>query len=234
MLCMNNFQLDGAAEDKLYRDLSQLTKDKTVWREKIPYIASLITDYSPKIIAKAMWLLGEMGLLYPKEVEIYVDEIAKFIVSENDLLRERAANALGRIGRADHKLVMPYMDNLLELSKDNSPNVRLSFIWASENIATNTPSIFEKHLPIFEKLLNDENERVRMEAPEMFRVLGKRKPEFVQPYLAKLEYIAAQDCNRVVRIHANGAIKATLQNGNQVQNESVKIICRGEENEAHS
>ena len=129
---------------------------------------------------------------------------------------------------------MPYMDNLLELSKDNSPNVRLSFIWASENIATNTPSIFEKHLPIFEKLLNDENERVRMEAPEMFRVLGKRKPKFVQPYLAKLEYIAAQDCNRVVRIHANGAIKATLQNGNQVQNESVKIICRGEENEAHS
>ena len=162
-----------------------------------------------------MWLLGEMGLLYPKEVEIYVNEIAKFIVSENDLLRERAANALGRIGRADYNLVMPYMDNLLFLSKDSSPNVRLSFIWASENIATNTPSVFEKHLPVFEKLLNDENERVRMEAPEMFRVIGKRKPEFVQPYLTKLEYISTQDCNRVVRIHANGAIKATLQKANQ-------------------
>lgn len=57
---------------------------------------------------------------------------------------------------------------------------------------------------------DDENERVRMEAPEIFRVIGKRKPEFVQPYLQKLEYIAMQDCNRVVRIHANGAIKATL------------------------
>lgn len=208
-------QLYNAADDKLYRELSQLTKDKTIWREKIPYVASLITDHSPKIIAKAMWLLGEMGLLYPKEVEIYVDEIAKFIVSENDLFRERAANALGRIGRADYKLVMPYMENLLSLSKDNSPNVRLSFIWASENIATNMPTVFEKYLPVFEKLLNDENERVRMEAPEMFRVIGKRKPEFVQPYLTKLEYIAAQDCNRVVRIHANGAIKAT-QKANQV------------------
>ena len=215
MLCMNDCQLDCAVEDKLYRELSQLTKDKTIWREKIPYIGSLITDHSPKIIAKAMWLLGEMGLLYPKEVEIYVNEIAKFIVSENGLLRERAANALGRIGRADYNLVMPYMDNLLFLSKDSSPNVRLSFIWASENIATNTPSVFEKHLPVFEKLLNDENERVRMEAPEMFRVIGKRKPEFVQPYLTKLEYISTQDCNRVVRIHANGAIKATLQKANQ-------------------
>lgn len=78
-----------------------------------------MTDHSPKIIAKAMWLLGEMALIYPKEVEIYVDEVAKFIVSENDLLRERAANALGRVDRADYKLVMPYMDSLLFLSEDS-------------------------------------------------------------------------------------------------------------------
>ena len=65
-------------------------------------------------------------------------------------------------------------------------------------------------MPIFAKLLDDENERVRIEAPEMFRVLGKRKPEFVRPYLEKLEYIATHDEARVVRIHAKGAIKATL------------------------
>lgn len=216
MICMSDYQFDYAVENKLYRELSQLTKDKSIWREKIPYIASLITDHSPKIIAKAIWLLGEMGLLYPNEVAIYVEAISKFIESENDLLRERAANALGRIGRADYELVMPYMENLFSLSNDNSPNVRLSFIWASENIATNTPAAFEKHLSVFEKLLNDENERVRMEAPEMFRVIGKRRPEFVQPYLAMLEYIATQDCNKVVRIHANGAIKATLQKANQI------------------
>ena len=96
------------------------------------------------------------------------------------------------------------------MAGDKSPNVRLSFIWASENIATNTPTVYEDCLTIFAELLNDENERVRIEAPEMFRVLGKRKPEFVRPYLKKLEYIATHDEVSVVRIHAKGAIKATL------------------------
>ena len=32
------------------------------------------------------------------------------------------------------------------------------------------------HVQVFEKLLHDEDERVRIEAPEMFRVLGKRRP----------------------------------------------------------
>lgn len=77
-------------------------------------------------------------MIYPQEVAPYTKEIASFIVSENDLLRERTANALGRIGRADYKLVAPYFEELLTLAGDKSPNVRLSFIWASENIATNT------------------------------------------------------------------------------------------------
>ena len=197
-------------DERLYRELGQLTKDKTIWKQNIPYIASLLKNQSPKITAKAMWLLGEMGLLYPQEVAPYTKEIASFIISDNDLLRERTANALGRIGRADYDLVAPYFEELLSLAGDKSPNVRLSFIWASENIATNTWAVYENCLPIFAELLNDENERVRMEAPEMFRVLGKRKPEFVRPYLEKLEYIATHDEVSVVRIHAKGAIKATL------------------------
>ncbi len=107
-------------------------------------------------------------------------------------------------------LLPPYFEELFTLAGDKSPNVRLSFIWASENIATNTPTVYEDCLTIFAELLNDENERVRIEAPEMFRVLGKRKPEFVRPYLEKLEYIATHDEVSVVRIHAKGAIKATL------------------------
>ncbi|MBP5528277.1 MAG: hypothetical protein J6X79_07505 [Bacteroidales bacterium] len=46
---------------------------------------------------------------------------------------------------------------------------------------------------------------------KMFRVLGKRRPEFVKPYLQQLNTIAETDSNRVVRIHCQGAIKATLQ-----------------------
>ena len=48
-----------------------------------------------------------------------------------------------------------------------------------------------------------------MEAPEIFRVLGKRRPEFVKPYLEQLRQVSEADDNRIVRIHCQGAIKAT-------------------------
>jgi hypothetical protein len=48
-----------------------------------------------------------------------------------------------------------------------------------------------------------------MEAPEIFRVLGKRKPEFIRPFTEELRQISETDSNRVVRIHCLGAIKAT-------------------------
>ncbi len=64
------------------------------------------------------------------------------------------------------------------------------------------------HMPVFAALLHDANDRVRMEAPEMFRVLGKRRPELVRPYLEQLQRISETVQNRVVRIHCLGAIRA--------------------------
>lgn len=52
-------------DNRIYRELCQLTKNKTAWNEKIPYVASLLENSTPKIVAKAMWMLGEMGLLNP-------------------------------------------------------------------------------------------------------------------------------------------------------------------------
>lgn len=46
---------------ELYRTLSQLTKDKSLWKENLPNVAALLKNHSPKLTAKAMWLLGEMG-----------------------------------------------------------------------------------------------------------------------------------------------------------------------------
>ena len=100
--------------------------------------------------------------------------------------------------------------NLFRFATDDEAKVRLSFIWASENIATNTPDIYEKYMGIFEKLLYDANDKVRIEAPEIFRVLGKRRPEFVMPFLEQLQRISESDENRVVKIHCLGAIKATV------------------------
>ena len=196
-------------ENEIYRQLSELTKDKSRWEESIPDVSAYLDHESVKIKAKALWLLGEMGLLHPDLIKDALIKITPFLDSKDSLLRERAINALGRIGRGDFNLVEPYIEKLFEFSLDDEAKVRLSFIWASENIATNTPDIYKDHMDVFEKLLHDENDKVRMEAPEIFRVLGKRRAEFVLPYIQNLKDLAENDENRVVRIHSLGAIKAT-------------------------
>ena len=70
------------------------------------------------------------------------------------------------------------------------------------------PDPYETRMAVFSTLLRDPDDRVRMEAPEIFRVLGKRRPMFVRPYLALLRTVAETDENRVVRIHCLGAIRA--------------------------
>jgi HEAT repeat protein len=195
-------------ETELYKELGALTKDKDRWQESIPYVSSLLTHDSVKIQAKALWLLGEMGLSYPQSVQDAVPAIASFLDSPEPLLRERAVNALGRIGRGSYPAIEPHWAGLFRFASDEASKVLLAFIWASENIATNAPDIYEGHMPIFEKLLHDADDKVRMEAPEIFRVLGKRRPEFVKPYMNLLRQISETDENRVVRIHCLGAIRA--------------------------
>ena len=195
-------------EAELYKDLGKLTKDKARWEESIPYVSSLLAHGSTKIQAKALWLLGEMGLAHPLLVKGAVPTIASFLESPVPLLRERAVNALGRIGRGSFRVIEPYWESLFRFADDEEAKVRLAFIWASENIATNTPDVYEGHMRVFEKLLHDENDKVRMEAPEMFRVLGKRRPKFVAPYRGLLVELSETDGNRVVRVHCRGAIKA--------------------------
>ena len=90
-------------EAELYKALGALTKEKDRWKESIPYVSSLLTHDSVKIQAKALWLLGEMGLVYPQYIQDAVPTIASFLNSPGPLLRERAVNALGRIGRGDYR-----------------------------------------------------------------------------------------------------------------------------------
>lgn len=198
-------------EDKvILKKLREITKDKNHWSETIDYVGEkLDKEYSVEVRAKALWLLGEMGLNYPVQVKQYVEDIADYMDDNHMKLRERSLNALGRIGRADKDMILPYFDELMTMGNDESDDVRLAFIWACENIATNAPELFCESLNIFYELLLDSGERVRMEAPEMFRVMGKRKPEHVKPYLEKLEWISENDEHRVVRIHSAGAVRVT-------------------------
>ena len=195
-------------ETELYRKLGALTKKKDEWKANIPYVSSLLgTDYV-KIRAKALWLLGEMGLAYPDLLEEHVPAVASFCGSAEPLLRERAVIALGRIGRGSFCSVEPYWEGLFRFASDDAAGVRLGFVWASENIASETPDPYEEHMPVFAKLLYDPDDRVRMEAPEMFRVIGKRRPRLVMPYIEELRAVSHTDGNRVVRIHCESAIRA--------------------------
>lgn len=194
-------------ESEIYKGLSVLTKSRDKWEESIPYVSSLLESESVEIQAKALWLLGEMGLAFPHKVGDSLPAIASFLGSREPLLRERALNALGRIGRGCFPLVEPYWAGLFRFAHDGEAKVRLAFIWASENIATNTPDPYGDHMAVFAGLLHDSDDRVRMEAPEMFRVLGKRRLEYVEPCLDTLQWMAEHDAHPVVRIHCAGAIR---------------------------
>ena len=201
----------AVTEPELYRKLGALTKDKNRWEAEIPSVSSLLATGSVKIRAKALWLLGETGLAFPASIGDHVPRIASFLDSAEPLLRERAVIALGRIGRGEWRLVEPHWAGLFRFARDEAANVRLGFVWASENIATNTSDPYGDFMPVFVELLHDVDDRVRMEAPEIFRVLGKRRPEFVTPYLETLRRMSETDGNRVVRIHCAGAIGAATR-----------------------
>lgn len=197
-------------EKEMLKKLRQMQKSRESWKDSIDRVAEMLDEsYSVNVKAKALWVLGEMGLRYPQEAEAHVEVIAGYLDSDHPKLRERSINALGRIGRADVNLVLPYLDSLMKAREDGMANVRLAFVWACENIATNSLELFCEKLDIFYDMIGDSNEKVRMEAPEMFRVIGKRKPMCVKPYLERLRWISENDEHRIVRIHSAGAVRIT-------------------------
>lgn len=205
------FELVNIGEDReLLKELREITKNKGNWNVVINEVAAKLNEnHSDDVKAKVLWLLGEMGLNHPLEVKKHVADIASYLHVDCYKLRERSVNALGRIGRADKHLIVPYLDKMMEMRKDNVDEVRLAFVWACENIATNASELFCGRLDIFYEMIQDKGERVQIEAPEMFRVMGKRKPQYVKPYLEKLQRLADNDTHPVVRIHSVGAIRIT-------------------------
>lgn len=206
-------------EKAVLNKLKDLTRNKESWQTNIDNVAEKLNEnYSIAVKAKALWLLGEMGLKYPMEIECHVEDIVSYFDDDNPKLRERSLNAIGRIGRADENLIIPYLEKLMKMRYDESENVRHAFIWACENIATNAPELFCEKLEIFYEMISDSGQKVRIEAPEMFRVIGKRKPEYVKPYLEKLEWSAEHDENPTVRIHSAGAVRITKKALKEIEN----------------
>ena len=56
-------------DKEILKELSVITKDKVHWNTAIDDVAAKLGEqYSADVKAKALWLLGEMGLQYPLQV----------------------------------------------------------------------------------------------------------------------------------------------------------------------
>ena len=192
---------------ELSREYGVLTKNKDSWEPNIPYATSLLASESTQNKVKALWLLGEIGARYPLSIKDSIPSIASFCQSTIPVLRERAIHAIGRIGGSNYHLIEPYWNDLFQYSTDTEANVRLSFLWASENIALIMPDLYEKFMGVFARLLVDTDKRVRMEAPKIFHILGERRPGYVRPYVELLQNILENDRDYLVRIHCLKAIQ---------------------------
>ena len=202
---------NNSNEKEVYQKLIILGKSKDTADILIPQVAKYINYPSKKIKAKVLWILGELGFKNPEKIKPYIIQIAHELKNEDTKIRLRAVGALGRIGRGNFDLIKLHIPVILSKATDPNADVRMNFIWACENIATIFPNVFNSSMKIFAKLLDDEGIRVKREAPEIFRVIGKRIPALVAPYIPKLKIISETDPDAVVRIHATGAIKASIK-----------------------
>lgn len=174
----------------------------------IPYFRKGLESISHEIVSKSAWAIGQVANKRADLVSEFVLSLVELFQHSEPKVRSNALWAVGRIGRANGVFVKKYMDDIFSLAEDKEPKVRQDMIWACENIATNYPELVEHKLNIFQKLLFDDNiALVRREATEVFRVLGKKIPEKTAPYLSDLQELMS-DNDRVVRIHAEGAIKS--------------------------
>jgi len=167
-----------------------------------------LNSQSPEIVSKSAWAIGQVAHKRADLVSDFVPMLTSLFQHKEAKVRCNAVWAVGRIGRANDLYVKRHMNDIFSLATDEELKVRQNMIWACENIATNYPELIEHKLGLFQKMLFDSDvNQVRREAPEIFRVLGVRIPSKTAPYLSDLQKLLS-DNDKVVRIHAEGAIKS--------------------------
>ena len=204
--------LQFESKDEITIWMRRVFANKKIWKQSYPTLVNILSLDDKKVVAKSLFIIGEIGLKYPDIIDNRAfEKILTLMKSEDAQLRERAVHAFGRIGKGNDEKVKPYIENLLLLGEDKDENVRMNVIWASENIAVNNEKLFENYMSVFAKLLDDNSAKVRMEAPEIFRLIGKKNSKYIYPYEDKLEKLSREDKNTVVRIHAREALKTLSQ-----------------------
>ena len=160
---------------------------ETINGEDIDFLAQNIKSTDKELVEKIYWTIGQIGIHRPEIVKHLINYALEDLQNECPAIRENALFALGRTGRADVNLVKDRMNEIINLYKDDNARVRMSMIWACENIANSKAELFEPYIKIFEEMLDDVDEKyVKKEIPEIFRVIGKYNPELVKQSLEKL------------------------------------------------
>lgn len=84
-------------EKDALKELRAITKNKECWKENTDNVASKLNEnYSSSVKAKALWILGEMGLKYPEEIEGYVNDIVCY-------MERRKSQIAGKINKCSGK-----------------------------------------------------------------------------------------------------------------------------------
>jgi HEAT repeat protein len=179
----------------------------TINDDDIKLLTENIKSMDKRIVEEIYWTIGQIGIHKPDKVEHLIVNAFEDLKNENPQIREKALFALGRTGRANINLIKERINEIIKLYKDDNAKVRISMIWACENIANSKAELFEPYIKIFEEMLDDvDDDYVKKEIPEIFRVIGKYKPELIKNSLEKLKG-KLNDPNEVMRIHIKGAIK---------------------------
>jgi len=180
---------------------------ETINDEDIDFLTQNIKSTDKELVEKIYWAIGQIGINKPDKIEHLINYAFEDLENECPKIRENALFAIGRTGRKDITLIEDKINKIVKMNKDENARVRMAMIWACENIANNKASLFEHYIEIFEEMLNDDDEQyVKKEIPEIFRIIGKYNPELVEKSLDKLRK-KLNDKNKVMRIHINGAIK---------------------------
>ena len=187
-------------------------KPNNITKDDILLIEKILNEKDNNLIAKTFWAIGQIGINKPELVEKFINQAFIALNNEFPEIRENALFAIGRTGRSKIELIQYRIQEILDMHNDPHSKVRLAMIWACENIANTNSLLFEQYIPIFEHMLDDQDEKyVRGEAPVIFRVIGKYSPKLVERSLPKLKE-KLNDSYRVTRIHCAGAIKTIEKN----------------------
>ena len=208
-------QLEASEPDTIRRALSRTASIAHREPERVqhmecllPVLVKHLNHPDPIVCSASCWAIGHVGSRRPDWVRAVLPQLAELTRHQNSKVREMAIWALGGIGRVEPSIIEQHLPVILEGTKDTEGKVRLSAIWASENIATQRPEWFTDYLPLFIAMLDDpDTKHVRGEVPELFRVIGKRRPDLVEFAVPALRQ-KLDDSDRVTRIHAAGALKA--------------------------